>query len=33
MKITPNTWKTLLKVIITIATAIAGVLGVSATTF
>lgn len=32
MKITKNTWKTILKVIITIATAIGGVLGVHAMT-
>lgn len=28
MKITKNTWKTILKVIVAIATAVAGVLGV-----
>lgn len=32
MKITKSTWKTILKVIVTIATAIAGVLGVHAMT-
>lgn len=32
MRITKNTWKTILKVIVTIATAIAGVLGVDAMT-
>lgn len=30
MKISKNSWKTILKVIVTIATAIAGVLGVHA---
>lgn len=30
MKISRNTWKTILKVVVTIATAIAGVLGVKA---
>lgn len=32
MKITKDTWKTILKVIITVATAVAGVLGVHAMT-
>ena len=32
MKISKNTWNTILKVIVTVATAIAGVLGVNAMT-